>query len=1144
MKLKRIEVKGFKSFVDRTSVIPAEGITCVVGPNGSGKSNITDAIRWVLGEQSAKVLRGEKMEDVIFSGTGKRKSLGFAEVELVFDNEDRFLPLEFNEVSVLRKLYRSGESEYRINDAQVRLKDVRDLFADTGIGREGYSIIAQGRIDEIISSSPENRRILFDEAAGITRFKQRKTESERRLSAAETDMREVGIRLTEIENVLEPLKIEAERAEVYRVKSARLREAGIYDGLKSFQNQLASVQKIETLIAEVLEKKAHIDEACRNADEGIREIEAKQDAVRTEFRDANARSAELLSRLRQVEMEILLGDEKIFGAEKQLKSIRALSSAGEQSRIKLLSEKEALEAELRTAEEALAAITESKNQLAATRDAHHDELSLASEELRELAEKERQFEAKLAEAERKLEGNRKEIAEIEAEYEKDALKEREDERNRAQIEYQSAQEEEHRLKEALSALETRLTEQRKQLTELEKESAKAASELEFHQRLLNNYDGYDSGVKRLMGHRDKSILGVVGELFETEKKYETAIETALGRNINVVVCERVDDAKRFIEQLRRSKEGRVSFFPLESVKKVSQQEIKDSGFEGYASDLISCDPQFRMMFENLLGGIVVATDFDAARKLVRHGKRVVTLSGEVFLPTGIITGGTTSTAKILFRRRMVAELGDQKVQLEKDLKTGTVAYAELEHGYADQRALLVKSSERSARARLELASAEASYEHELKSSESRRMRYVETRGALIAENADLEQWLGGSGEERDDIAQGKAQAAKRLEEVQGRLKEGEERLVDRRLEEATLKEKYQGMSKRQQSISADLEATESEKTKLEEEVGRILAEIVELKEKADELTKEKASIQPDMDALTDAVAKFEHLMEELEHQRKERVANHRTLLDERSEVQNLVANTEAKKIRVEGELQQIRSEMMLLYEVTVEEAQAMELTPLSRAEFKELKQEVEEMGDVNLAAPKEYAAQLARRDEVLVQKVDIEKAIANVRATLDELSKKIEAQFKEGFEKIQVSFRYAFQRLFGGGEAELVLVGDAVDGEDSGIEINVQPPGKKLKSLSLLSGGEKALTAIALTFAFLEINPSPFCVLDEIEAPLDDVNLMKFTEFLKDYAEKSQFIVITHRRATMDVADAIFGVTMEEYGVSKVLSMSTHGYKE
>ncbi len=1267
MRLSRVELKGFKSFAGRTVLEPSVGMTCVVGPNGSGKSNITDAIRWVLGEQGARVLRGEKMEDIIFSGTKKRAGLGFAEVKLSFDNADMSIPLDFETVEISRRLYRSGESEYKINDASVRLKDIRDLFQDTGLGLEGYSIIGQGRIDEIIGASAADRRLLFDEAAGVTSYKQKKVEAERKLGAAESDLSDLSIRLSESEAALSVLKEEADRAQRYLTISDRIRAIRVFEYGKKYRSARTSLERAVAQEQEATAAKQQAEREIRDCEARVLSAAERVREVRERLKLTDSRRYDIAGEIRSLETNILLGREKKHSAERALRTFEEslekerATAVERDTRIATLSSEVILyEQSVRELEEQTAVLSDRVG-----------ENSGALAELRQTVEQSKERNLVLGNRTAVLVQKKEENLELLASLEKEeavhdleAMRARVNELEHSVKRIEEAErdnsEQVARAKENVSDLNGRIA-------ELDRELISANATLSFEKERAESYEDYEKSVRTLVKNKPDDLLGVVGDLFTTTKQYEVAIETALGKNINILVCEKAKTAKKYIQFLKDNKLGRASFMPLDDLGSYrdrrnteiagkagandvaenkltadgglkSFQALQESmgqtsdsrrhieqllarhglanypGFEGVASDFVECDDRYRIVFENLLGSIVIASDFEAGRTLVRLGKRVVTLSGEVFLPTGIITGGATKRGtRILSRKRIISDL-ERKIadcQAEQQsLQKKLLEEQDALDGLKKDRTSLFERLEQS---RLRYSFEKSTFEKAVQEEEERKQRGLETLSRIREENQEIAEELAECRAERKNIERTLGKNTSAIAKLEKELSDKTISLTELKINHARVSEKLEASKKQYEMLQAEREQLALEHGRADAEIGVLTEQLVQLTKAEEELAAKKEQLLPMMEETNQLVKELEGRLQTLEQEHVDSNEQSKKAFEALREAEEFAMKKATETVRFEGALSLIESELMTQCEMTAEEAMNADKVEIGAVpewawsdperpaedafspgeqvrsdgsdllgegvpslsdtgfadslereieqsssrniskytkqsenstsfEFKSLsselkfyEEELATLSDASIHSIKEYEQRLLRQSELSREREETLRAVYAMKALIEEISEQIEQKFKLSFEKTEVAFDTAFKRLFGGGEAKLVL--KEQDGSDfAGVEIAVQPPGKKLKSLSLLSGGEKALTAIALLFAFMEQRPSPFYVLDEIEAALDDVNLVKFTDFLDEYSKSAQFLVITHRRGTMDIADAVFGVTMEEYGVSKVIS--------
>ncbi|MGI6172597.1 MAG: chromosome segregation protein SMC [Christensenellales bacterium] len=1180
MRLKRLEIQGFKSFADKVEITFEDGITGVVGPNGSGKSNIADAVRWVLGEQSAKSLRGTKMEDVIFGGTEKRRRLAFCEVSLIFDNEDGALPIDFREVSVTRRAYRSGESEYSINRQTCRLRDIVDLFRDTGIGKEGYSLISQGRIDEILSSRSEERRNVFEEAAGIVKYKARKQEAERRLENTRANLSRAEDILRELTNRVEPLRRQSETAKRYILLRDELKKLDLNVFLAKSEHGEARLSEL----SETLEGfQAILSEA--------ESLQTRYAAERDETQEHLAILEEEAAAARETVQEAIRRTEAQEGAVSVLKE-RMLSS--ERDRERLLSEKNAAEqgeggvdAEIVRLGEKIGLEEEALREAQDALSREREELSSAEETLRETEEKLEAAKAELISVMNGLSDVRSETARLSAL--RDALSERvkaaEDDSGRDEVDLSELK---NQLEEASEALQGGTAERERlsaSLAQAEKRSADgknrrfaldteirtlsetlqaALSRLKLLEEMQRDYEGYQYSVKNVLMHAQRQgesgVRGVVASLLSVPRQYERAIDMVLGAALQNVVVDREEDAKRMIDYLRQNRMGRATFLPISAVRGRTldhgeRQVLNMPGCIGVASELVSYSAEYKGVMENLLGRTVIAEDLDSGIAIMRAGRhafRLVTLDGDVMHSGGSMTGGSAQSraTSLLSREREVAEQKKQIVDVRENLAKAEAEKAALAQSLAktaEERASLAEQLRAQellcARNEERLEGARAEYEHRAQHTKLA----FEEKEQLITQLALTEEAL-----QNISGAQGAG------EDARGRLHaditETQSRLTPLRSKAEALRKAVQDESVRTASLARGLEAAKADRNRLthdKQNMQKLLTDSARLlAEKEASLAEDQASLADAEKALTEAKKALDGAragFQDKDTQRtgaQERILETGRLLDAQrvriDEYSERKHRAEFQKARIEDDIAQMTRRIWEDYELTVEGAKAFrdEDVKTSGAEKRiaEIRQEIKRMGNVNVASLDEFREVSARVEDMTAQRGDLMKAQIDLQDIIDELLKKMEARFKAQFEALDRSFRRTFVRLFGGGQAALRLT-DPKDALNCEIEVFAQPPGKKLQLLSLLSGGERALTAIAILMAILEIKPSPFCFLDEIEAALDDANIDNFADTLREYAKETQFIIITHRKGTMARCDALYGVTMEEKGVSRVMSV-------
>ena len=1174
MQLKVLEIQGFKSFPDRTRLTFGPGITAVVGPNGSGKSNISDAVRWVLGEQSSRTLRGAKMEDVIFGGTQTRRSQGYAFVSLTIDNRDRALPMEEDEVTVSRKLYRSGESEYRIGSAQVRLRDVYELFLDTGLGRDGYSVIGQGKIAEIVSAKDSDRREIFEEAAGIAKFRFRRTEAERRLAAARENLDRLRDILGELERRVEPLRQESEKAKEFLVLAGEKKTLEISLWMDNLRKARALIRAEEDKIlveqsrrkeldGEIAGVEAEIAALYQKMQEASVKAEEARSQVKSREEAAAARTAEIAvcennrehNQQAQREIAAQLEESGQAGAESE-QAIAALESLMQEKSAALdalRQEGEALGRELAASQEEGTAIQREIDRQRALRDAVYLDVSKAG------AEKDASA-SLLEEARARIEeGARQDFASLLAEVEAQLAQAKEDltalEEEASGLENTGKG---YRLRlERKAAKREELLAQRQKWEDQLREKSQRARLLED---LENSMEGFAQSVKYIVKQGKKGLLqGIVGPVFQliaAKGEHALAIETALGGAMQNIVAEDEEAAKAAIRQLSRDRAGRATFLPRTSVKgnRLDVRSLsRQAGFVGLAADLVTYDPRFEGVVAWLLGRVVVAEDLDAAvaiAKGARYQFRVVSLDGQVVNAGGSLTGGSTAKSAGALSRRTEIETLTQEVsalnakigELEKKL---LAAQGEIGRDQAELTALESRKKT--------LSEDAIRLESRLQRLTQRRQELREARDFAQGETQRLSA--------RAKELEGQNQAAHRLlEELTARLSE-----VEIQLETALLrKEKHQGLLGElqdrlsQNSLSAlaaekDVERLSGRRDQLRQQRENQANRGQELIARAEALVGENAAIGKKIEELKSQRAHSQRQAEEFrgnilglmaqreswEGETAQLRGREKELSAKREDSARSLARLEEHRLNLQGSYDSGIQRLWDEYEVTRTEAEALAqpVKDLSAAQHRlqELKGKIKALGSVNLGALEEYEEVSGRYRALKGQVEDVTQSEAELSRQIGSLTREMREIFAASFQKIADQFSKVFTELFGGGRASLSLTGEDV--LECGIEIAVQPPGKVIKNLSALSGGEQAFVAIAIYFAILTVNPAPFCLLDEIEAALDDVNVDKFARYLRRLCGKTQFIAITHRRGTMEEADVLYGVTMQEEGVSKLLEL-------
>ncbi len=1178
MYLKRLELQGFKSFADKTILELMPGITTVIGPNGSGKSNISDAIRWVLGEQSMKSLRGTKSLDIIFAGTQNRKSLGFAEASLVFDNSDGALPIEYTEVTVTRKIYRSGETGYYINKVPCRLKDVLELFMDTGIGKDGYSIIGQGKIDEILSNKSEDRRHIFEEAAGIVKYRTRKQESEKKLEHTKLNLLRINDILTEIEGNLEPLQMQADKAKKYLNLREELKniEIGLF---------VYNIEKYKQDLEKVVQDIEIMQSQCNDEEGRLERVKILKEELKSSI-DEITETIENMSNI---------------GFESQ-KQIEQLNSDINVAKTRISNNNENNDRYLKEIEEQNVKIQELKDEIE-QKEAKKDNLKQNKEKFeKELNEKQAELDKlteKLSSKELEIEGYKHTVEEN-----TDKKYELQSEINAQNINYQNFEKRQAQIKQemqsTISELDgTRLNKEdiAKQFNEIENKKNKAQNSLnevakqreEANQKIKSfesninilssemrikesrlkflietekEKEGYIKSVKSLLKDCEnikelgKGMNGVLANIIEVPDDLQTAIEMCLGASLQNIVTETEIDAKRLVEHLRKNNLGRASFLPISSVRGKKLDKIKgnESGVVGIASDLVKYNKKYEQIILNLLGRTVIVDNMDTAIKVAKQNGytfRIVTTEGDLINPSGAITGGSVAkkTVNILGR-------GKEIEKLEKDIKEVKTKIQKLEDDKQNYQESIEGILELSANLEKELQEIDITYATEKQKviSINENIEKLEKRlNRLKEEQANLEKQKEEAVSEKGDlqveinkIVEQNEELSKIITEFAELNKDDQKYIDDLNFDITNLKISVSSFDESEASIQEIQERINQELENAHTSIENKNAQIEQIKKDNEELEK---SIQETLQKIEEVKESVNSSSSKIEELKQERTQKSEKLSKQEDEItakfkviedlKGQLVKLDVKKTKIEEDINGIINKMWEEYELTpnnAEQYQKPENVALTQRRVNSLRTEIRELGSVNVDSIEEYKNLKDRYDFMSEQRLDLENTMSKLRKVISDMTQIMKEQFKEKFKVINKNFGEVFAELFGGGKAELTLE-DEENILECGIEITVQPPGKKLQNMMLLSGGEKAFTAIALLFAILKINPAPFCVLDEIEAALDDVNVFRYADYLKKFTDHTQFLVITHRKGTMEVADTVYGVTMEESGISKLLSM-------
>ena len=1177
MYLKSIEVQGFKSFANKIVFKFTNGITGIVGPNGSGKSNVADAVRWVLGEQRIKQLRGASMQDVIFSGTQMRKPVGSAYVAITLDNSDHSLAIDYDEVTVARRIYRSGESEYLINGTVCRLKDVNELFYDTGIGKEGYSIIGQGQIDKILSSKPEDRRELFDEAAGIVKFKRRKVEASRKLEAEQQNLVRVSDILSELEKQIGPLEKQSEKAKVYLKHKEELKTLDVNVFL------LESKRVREQL--EELDKKAVIAENDFNI------ANEANDKLKAEYDEIEGILAELEKEIEESRSSLANTDimrEKLEGEIKLLKEqIHSAEGNKEHMNVRLNSVNEQIAAK----EEEKAVILEAKTEIdtktaegVALRDAAREALLACQTEIETLnfsVEKSKNciidllseratIKAKLSRLDSMTEQNNIRLSELNARILKAKTEEAEQDDVIAKLEeaFQAVTKEIEERNHEIRVMEERAGKIHDELGDMDKKLRdnqvlyhQEKSKLEAITNLTERYEGYGSSVKKVMEQKasNPGICGVVADIIKVDAKYETAIETALGGNIQNIVTDNEATAKKMIQFLKANKHGRATFLPLTSITNPQEfknpEALNEPGVIGMADALVNLEAKYKDVAKAMLGRIVVVDTVDNALKIAKkfdYGIRMVTLEGELLVPGGAISGGAfKNNSNLLGRRREMDELEKKVKALLKeidvildDIENLKKERNELRKNMADSKDQLQSAFIRQNTARLNVMQAQEKKDDVQKGFDELKLEEEDLRESLqhiTEEKESIQKEFADSQALEQKETESITVNQKKLEEARAEETVKLNKVAELDLEVEKLLQRQGFEQQNLNRVDGEIARHEEEKKEIVEGINSGVSDILHKTESIQEIEKTiaashttKSDTQEKLDA---AIVKRDELNAKQKNFFEERDKLSKQINDLDKEIFRL----KAQKERAEESMASQSSYMWQEYEITLHDAQGLrneELTdlPAMKKEITSLKDKIKKLGDVNVNAIEDYKNVMERYTFLHKQHSDLieaEKSLQQIILELDELMRK---QFRERFAEIDHEFDKVFKELFGGGQANLELMDDD-DILEAGIKIIAQPPGKKLQNMMQLSGGEKALTAISLLFAIQNLKPSPFCLLDEIEAALDESNVDRFAKYLHKMTKSTQFIVITHRRGTMDQANQLYGITMQEKGVSTLVSV-------
>ena len=1177
MYLKSIEIHGFKSFANKIKFEFHNGITGIVGPNGSGKSNVADAVRWVLGEQKVKQLRGSKMEDVIFAGTENRKPLGFAYVAITLDNSDHKLDVDYEEVTVSRRLFRSGESEYMINGTQVRLKDVNELFYDTGIGKEGYSIIGQGQIDQILSGKPEERRELFDEAAGIVKFKRRKNPALKKLDDEKQNLVRVQDILAELERQVGPLEKQCEKAKKYLLFKDDLKKYDVNMFLvemEDIKNRLSDLdKKLEIATSDMNSS----NEEFENIKKQYTKLEADLEEINNSIEAKKTMSTDTVLKIEKLEGRILVLKEQINSAKNNEEFIatrvNAISSdiaQKEKNLTELCKEKDDNENVIQETIKSQSEITTDISVIKEEIENFDKEIAEHKAEIIEILNSKSMIKSKLQRCDTLLE----------------QINIRKSQLNQKIIEFQSEKENQESKIEELKAeldkvnysideLNKTVSEYRNDLNDLRVENSKitksisenreryhkSKSNLEALKNITERYEGYGNSIKKVMELKEnkKGIIGVVADIIKIEKKYEVAIETALGGNIQNIVTDTETTAKEIIEYLKKNKYGRATFLPLSSMTKKTgfnnEDVFSDKGVLGLACDLVEIKKEYEGVTKYLLGKVVVVDTIDnaiALERKYRYSLRIVTLEGEYLNIGGSISGGAfKNNSNLLGRRREIEELENKLKDLKNEKEN-------LDKNLIENRSktsVLNDELDKINKALQEQNIAKNTLELNLKQAKDRKnnidteyQEYTAESGNIASEigninnnSLELNKELTNVEDRNSELEELIKQKSNNMDSINAKLVEKTSLLEEINIEISSLKQKHEFLCEKIQNSNNQISDLKNELEQIKNNSSENNNEISARIETIDGITKE-------IEEGRKLIEKLNLEIEDLKNAKEKQNKDHKEFFDKREELSSRITQLDKEIYRLNSQKENLQEKnetkinyMWNEYEITYRNAVELRDESLNdKAELRNsianLKRQIKELGDVNVNAIEEFKEINERYQFMKEQHEDLMRAKENLLKIIDELEVGMRKQFKEKFAEIQVEFDKVFKELFGGGAGVIELT-EADDILDAGINIISQPPGKKLQNMMQLSGGEKALTAICLLFAIQNLKPSPFCLLDEIEAALDGSNVIRFAEYLHKLTENTQFIVVTHRRGTMGCADRLYGITMQEKGVSALVSV-------
>ncbi|MBQ4527676.1 MAG: chromosome segregation protein SMC [Clostridia bacterium] len=1179
MYLKGIEVQGFKSFADKINLEFGQGITTIVGPNGSGKSNISDAIRWVMGEQSAKSLRGGKMEDVIFAGTQKRSPLGFAQVSIILDNKDNIFKIDYDTVKVTRRVHRSGESNYLINDKECRLKDIHELFMDTGLGKEGYSVVGQGKIDQILSNKAEERRNIFEEASGITKYKYRKAESEKKLLQTDENLLRIKDLLSELESQVGPLENQSKKARKYLDLREVLKGLDINISIRNIDKQKQALkegqQKFTLAFNQLNEEKiklAEIESLIEKETASMSTLNEKITELRQQNFDLEKNSGSLAHRIdilenniennlrncERIDEEIKLLGEKITEGDTETQRLTELI-AKKNEEIKFLEDKVANhDGAMQKLDEEIAAKLAESEELKDKIVFYLNDNSALKAKISSLDVLIKNFDERKSSLIKDLEIKNEALEKAGTERESLARDKEENEAAR-----QKAVDGLEKLKNEYFALTDEMNEAKEKQNSIVAKCNDLQSRKNVLEDLERGYEGYAKSVKNILTSGIKNVHGVVSKLVEVDNKYVTAVEIALGGALQNIVVENEDAAKKCIAYLKENKLGRATFLPLTSVKGslLDKPPVKEKGYVGIASELVSYDSKYDGVFKSLIGRCIVMDNIDNAVLLAQksgYKYKIVTLDGQLLNPGGSLTGGSVNkTQSLLSRSKDIEELSGKIEELHRiidDNDERINGYRQKVKKMAEQKEALDSAVTSCDHTRVKINSATENNNRIIRELERNISLITNESGSVLGEIDDVEKQKDACRAKIADNEELVREVKKQLEVVQeegatltGRREEYSNSATDDKIAFANIekdiaisKERIETLNAEKQSAAVSSIEKSAEKTRISEENATIRAEIEQIKSEIELASQNSKELSKVINDNSDAYEKASRKL----------VEGQKSLKDQNETIYVLqleVSRIENQNSKLELETEHVTTKLWDEYELTYNAAleykrEDFNMTE-SQKEAASLRAQIKALGNINIDSIEQYKEVKERFDYLSTQKQDLDETKKKLEDIIREMQTIMTAQFKESFEIIRSQFDIVFKALFGGGTGKLSLT-DPDNVLESGIDIEVQPPGKKLQNMMALSGGERALSAIALLFSVLEVRATPFCILDEVEAALDDNNVYRFADYIKKYSEKTQFIVVTHRRGTMEAADIMYGVTMQEKGVSKLLKLKFEDLEE